>query len=139
MSYVVRLKMKRRNQDYTYELAFMGLWGYAECSLALIVACTLSLPRLFRAKAKELSHLLSLISYPFSSLKSSLQGLSEKSRSNGSVISETSLQDIQKNVLIRRTTEIVQEPDEIPNLPSKRSQHFPGDLSGARMQVHQIV
>lgn len=46
--------------DASYELAWLGLWSWAELALGIMVACSLSLPKIYRAKwgrsqAKELS------------------------------------------------------------------------------------
>ncbi|KAF2020602.1 hypothetical protein BU24DRAFT_487188 [Aaosphaeria arxii CBS 175.79] len=68
--YMIRLLHQGEYRDTSYELARMGLWSWAEIALGIIVACTLSLPKLFRAKSKELSVVLSAVSRPFQSIRS---------------------------------------------------------------------
>lgn len=53
--------------DVSYNVAWMGLWAYAEIALGLIVICTLSLPKFIEVKGKRLRLFLSSVSLPFSS------------------------------------------------------------------------
>ena len=53
--------------DVSYNVAWMGLWAYAEIALGLIVICTLSLPKSIEVNGKRLRLFLSSISLPFSS------------------------------------------------------------------------
>ena len=53
--------------DISYNVAWMGLWAYAEIGLGLIVICTLSLPKFIEVKGKKLRTFLSSFSLPFSS------------------------------------------------------------------------
>lgn len=53
--------------DISYNVAWLGLWAYAEISLGLIVICTLSLPKFIEVKGVKLRLFLSSISRPFSS------------------------------------------------------------------------
>lgn len=45
-----RIVKDERTADVSYNIVAMGLWSYAEVALGIIVACTLSLPKLIQAK-----------------------------------------------------------------------------------------
>ncbi|KAF2464557.1 uncharacterized protein BDR25DRAFT_95504 [Lindgomyces ingoldianus] len=60
---------KPDTSDVSYHIAWMGLWSYAEIALGIIVACTLSLPKLVQAKGWKLPSVFSSFSNPFSSNK----------------------------------------------------------------------
>ena len=53
--------------DVSYNVAWMGLWAYAEIGLGLIVICTLSLPKFIEVKGKKMRVFLLNITRPFSS------------------------------------------------------------------------
>ncbi|CAL8580356.1 hypothetical protein XPA_006085 [Xanthoria parietina] len=53
--------------DISYNVAWMGLWAYAEIGLGIIVICTLSLPKFIEVKGKKVRIFLSGITRPFSS------------------------------------------------------------------------
>lgn len=57
--------------DVTYDGLFIGLWTEAEAALCFIVACSLSLPKLFQAKRKHFSRAFSFVSLPFTGLGTS--------------------------------------------------------------------
>jgi hypothetical protein len=82
--YLVRLSNQGLYADYSYEIMWVALWSWAEVALCIIVACTFSLPRLFRAKSNELGCLLSIAIQPFSSLNFILGSKLLRSKSNGS-------------------------------------------------------
>lgn len=52
--------------DVSYNVAWMGLWAYAEIGLGLIVICTLSLPKFIEVKRKKLRLFFSRITRSFS-------------------------------------------------------------------------
>ena len=58
------------NADVSYNTAWEGLWGFAEISFGIIVACTFSLPKLLDAKGSLLRSVLSSFARPFTSLTS---------------------------------------------------------------------
>ena len=80
--YLVRLSNQGEYADISYEMMWVALWSWAEIALSIIVACTLSLPRLFRAKSEEISLLLSTAIQPFSSLKFVFRSGLSRSTSN---------------------------------------------------------
>jgi hypothetical protein len=82
--YMIKLNNQGKYQDISYEMVWMGLWSWAEIAMGIIVACTLSLPKLFRAKSKQLGFLLSIVTSPFSSLRSKLHSKHSRSTSNAS-------------------------------------------------------
>ncbi|KAI4212864.1 MAG: hypothetical protein L6R36_009472 [Xanthoria steineri] len=53
--------------DISYNVAWMGLWAYAEIGLGIIVICTLSLPKFIEVKGKKVRIFLSGITRSFSS------------------------------------------------------------------------
>lgn len=67
MRIIYTLYIGRPNTDVSYNAAWQGFWAYAEISLGLIVTCTLTLPRLVKAKDKQLRAVMSSISGPFGS------------------------------------------------------------------------
>lgn len=67
--YMFRLQDQGQNQDQSYEMAWMGLWSLAEIALGIMIACTLTLPKLLRAKSKEINSFFTTLSLPFVSLK----------------------------------------------------------------------
>ena len=79
--YMITLSNQGEYRDISYEMIWMGLWSWAEIAMGIIVACTLSLPRLYRAKSRQLGFLLSTVTRPFSSLKSIFQSKVSRSRS----------------------------------------------------------
>ncbi|KAI4247214.1 MAG: hypothetical protein L6R40_001557 [Gallowayella cf. fulva] len=66
--------------DISYNVAWMGLWAYAEIGLGLIVICTLSLPKFIEVKGKKLRLFLSSITRPFSSRSGSWDKLRRSNR-----------------------------------------------------------
>ncbi len=66
--------------DISYNVAWMGLWAYAEIGLGLIVICTLSLPKFIEVKRKKLRLFLSSITRPFSSSSGSWDRLRRSDR-----------------------------------------------------------
>lgn len=73
--------------DISYNVAWMGLWAYAEIGLGLIVICTLSLPKFIEVKGKKLRIFLSSITRPFSSSTGSWDKLrrSDKDAESGAL------------------------------------------------------
>lgn len=59
--YTIRLA---QTGDVTYNLAFMGLWTYAELSMGVVCACLPATPRFFKEVRERLSTLRSSSSYP---------------------------------------------------------------------------
>jgi hypothetical protein len=82
--YMIKLNNQGKHQDISYEMVWMGLWSWAEIAMGIIVACTLSLPKLFRAKSKQLGFLLSIVTSSFSSLRSRFYSKHSRSASNAS-------------------------------------------------------
>lgn len=58
------------NADISYLTLGLGLWSFAEIALVLIASSAMSLPKLLRAKSKEISQVLSFVRLPFSSIAS---------------------------------------------------------------------
>ncbi|KAF2709414.1 hypothetical protein K504DRAFT_502142 [Pleomassaria siparia CBS 279.74] len=56
-----------RKADVSHNAFYIGLWTMVEVSLGLVVACSLSLPRLIQAKGQKLKK---AVASPFSSLRS---------------------------------------------------------------------
>lgn len=90
--YMFRLQSQGNHQDSSYNMAWMGLWSWAEIALGVIVACTLSLPKLVRAKSKEFGSFLSSIARPFNSLGSIFKTSLTRTRSNESAEEKVSLE-----------------------------------------------
>jgi len=67
--FTIRIAPPIHISDVSYNSLWIGLWSEAEISLGYIVACTLSLPRLIRAKRFQLSRAFS----PFHSKNNSQQ------------------------------------------------------------------
>lgn len=103
-----RLESQGDQQDASYEMAWMGLWSWAEIALGIIVACTLSLPKLVRAKSKEFGSLFSSVARPFVSLKSIFKTSMTRSRSVETAKEKTSLEDL--HVKAPRLREYVHAP-----------------------------
>jgi spore germination protein GerM len=106
--YMFKLEEQGDNQDSSYEMAWMGLWSWAEIALGIIVACTLTLPKLVRAKSKEFSVLLSSVARPFTSFRSSSKTNLTKIRSNDTAKVKVSLQEL--NAKAPRVREYVHAP-----------------------------
>ncbi|KAL8749337.1 MAG: hypothetical protein Q9199_007748 [Rusavskia elegans] len=68
--------------DISYNVAWMGLWAYAEIGLGIIVICTLSLPKFFEVKGKKVRIFLSGITRPFSSRSGSWDKLQRSKASD---------------------------------------------------------
>lgn len=103
LSHALELRKKENYHDPTYIMAWMGLWGYAEIALGVIVACGLHLPRLYRA----------LI------IKMTPKTTSSSSR----------LRDLCEEHGILKTTEIVQVPLTLTPTSSEGSFVNPGGVS----------
>jgi hypothetical protein len=56
--------------DVTYDSMLNALWSYIECTLGLIIACTLSVPKLYQAKGNRIRAIFSELEKSFSSKKS---------------------------------------------------------------------
>lgn len=80
--YMFKLERQGDNQDASYEMAWMGLWSWAEIALGIIVACTLSLPKLVRAKSMEFDSVVSSVVQRFTSFKSMSKTTTTRTRSN---------------------------------------------------------
>jgi hypothetical protein len=68
--------------DISYESMFTAVWSWIECSLGVIVACTLSIPKLVQAKGGSVRTAISKATRKFGSLTSgrgSDQGIHESS------------------------------------------------------------
>lgn len=52
--------------DASFELAWLGLWSWAELALGIIVTCSLSLPKIYRAKRSQPRSIVSSTSRPIS-------------------------------------------------------------------------
>jgi hypothetical protein len=106
--YMFRLESQGDNQDASYEMAWMGLWSWAEISLGVVVACTLSLPKLVRAKSKELSSLFSSVAQPFTSFRSMFKTTMTRTRSTETTKEKSSLEEL--HVKAPKTSEYVHAP-----------------------------
>lgn len=67
--YMFRLQEQGENQDQSYEMAWMGLWSWAEIALGIMIACTLTMPKLVRARSDDINSFFTRISQPFVSIK----------------------------------------------------------------------
>lgn len=105
-----KLETQGDYQDNSYEMAWMGLWSWAEVALGIIVACTLSLPKLVRAKSKEVGSMLSSFTRPFSSLRSLFRTSMTRTKSNDSREEKESLEEVQVKVKAPRTREYLHAP-----------------------------
>jgi hypothetical protein len=54
-----RIILNESHADVSFHIAWMGLWSYAELALGIIVACSLSLPRLAKSTKLKLSSIFS--------------------------------------------------------------------------------
>jgi len=70
LSCVLRLIKEGQKSDLSFEMFPLALWAWAEVAFSIIVACGLSLPRLFRGKSNETSNVSSAITQPFVIMKS---------------------------------------------------------------------
>jgi len=125
---MVKLEHQKK-KDVTYEMTWMGLWGFAEITLGIIIACGLSLPRFFRAHAHTFGILLATISRPFNSFWASTRS------SHGRRLSDSSntlpiplgvMPEGDDKPSIRKTTEIVQQPSKVRLMPYDTSSTYPG-------------
>jgi hypothetical protein len=80
--YMMKLNDQGDKQDASFEMAWMGLWCWAEVTLGIICACSISLPKLWRERRKEMGNVLSKINKPFSAFMSMTRGESSKARSS---------------------------------------------------------
>lgn len=64
--YTMRIIQGGDKADITYNSVFTALWSYAECTLGIIVACMLSLPKLWQAKGGRLRNIYSSLARKFS-------------------------------------------------------------------------
>ncbi|KAL8913226.1 MAG: hypothetical protein Q9171_001940 [Xanthocarpia ochracea] len=71
--------------DVSYNVAWMGLWAYAEIGLGLIVICTLSLPKFVEVKGKKLRLFFSNMTRTFSSREGSWDKIRRSDRDVESV------------------------------------------------------
>lgn len=108
LSYLIRLLQQGRRGDSSYQILFMGLWGYAEIALGLIVGCSLHLPKLFRSKSKR-GNITSSSNIPehSSHFRSGIKMLSTKFKSNASLASNSQCEE-EHGIL--KTTVITQRP-----------------------------
>jgi hypothetical protein len=75
------------NADVSHNSIFTALWSYVECALGVIVACTLSFPKLYRAKQdSKISQFLAAVMK-----KLSLKSYREKSNDSLPHLSEIRL------------------------------------------------
>lgn len=56
------------NADISYNVAWEGLWIFAEISFGITAACTFSLPKFIEAKGADIRAVFSRITRPFSSI-----------------------------------------------------------------------
>ena len=103
-----KLESQGDNQDASYEMAWMGLWSWAEISLGVIVACTLSLPKFVRAKSKEFGSLFSSVARPFNSFKSMFKTTMTRTRTNETAEEKPSLEKL--HVKAPKTREYLHAP-----------------------------
>ena len=68
--------------DISYNVAWMGLWAYAEIGLGITVICTLSLPKLIEVKGRKVRVFFSGIIQPFSSESGSWSKLERSKNSD---------------------------------------------------------
>jgi hypothetical protein len=50
--YTMRIMNGGVNADISYDSVFTAVWSYIECGLGVAVACTLSIPKLIKAKGE---------------------------------------------------------------------------------------
>jgi hypothetical protein len=51
--YTMRIINGGAQADVSYDSVFTAVWSYIECALGIVVACSLSVPKLFQAKGKN--------------------------------------------------------------------------------------
>ena len=91
--YVTRLD--RSNADVTYNIAWMGLWVYAEISFGITVTGTFLLPKFIEAKGAKLRNVYFSLTRPLTSLTSKLSfGNLLQSRKGTEVTQEVSLDTV---------------------------------------------
>ena len=91
--YVTRLN--GRNADVTYNIAWIGLWVFAEVGFGITVTSTFMLPKFIEARGAKLCHVLFSVTRPLSSLTSKLSfGTFLQSRKGTEVAREVSLDTI---------------------------------------------
>jgi hypothetical protein len=88
--YTMRIIQGGAKADVTYNSVFTALWSYAECTLGIIVACMLSLPKLYQAKGGRLRTMYSGLAKKFSSGKSG-----ESDNEKASPVHEIRLSEVQ--------------------------------------------
>ena len=135
---MVRLKNQGKHPDISWEIWWMGLWSYAEITLAIIVACALSLPRLFRAKSKEFGVFISVVLHPLTSLKS-FRTDTAGSTIDAEYASDIALQEVHEKVGIRKTIDILQGPAQ-PKMSSEEGfQIFMARPASTPLRDNRIV
>lgn len=79
--YIMKLHDQEDRADTSYELAWMGLWAWAEISLGIICACSFSLPKVWREKSVGMRRGLSRINQSFVSIELNFSTFISKPRS----------------------------------------------------------
>jgi hypothetical protein len=79
--YTTKIENIYTTADVSHNGLFIGLWTEAEVALGFVVACSLSLPRLIQAKKKNLSRVFSIVSSPFTSMRTGTEKSLMKSKS----------------------------------------------------------
>ncbi|KAF2267550.1 hypothetical protein CC78DRAFT_576918 [Lojkania enalia] len=64
----LRIIVARDKADISYNSVFTALWSYIECALGVIVACSISIPKLLQAKGGKLRKAFSSVANRFPSL-----------------------------------------------------------------------
>lgn len=79
------------NADISYESLFTAVWSWIECALGVIVACTLSIPKLVQAKGGSVRMAISKATRRFGSLTSSGRGSDQGIQESSSTVRLSSI------------------------------------------------
>jgi hypothetical protein len=105
--------------DVSHNGLFIGLWTEAEAALGFIVACSLSLPKLFQAKRKHFDRALTFVSSNFSSLRGTVRSPSGKSTLTSKSAQTTSASSRQEPVSERKQPIFFEERELIAQRPQR--------------------
>jgi hypothetical protein len=78
----MRLYRQGNKPDTSYEIAWMGLWSWAEIALGIICACSITLPKIWVQKRNEMRGALLKVKNHFAPIRVTFLGLVSKSSRN---------------------------------------------------------
>jgi hypothetical protein len=112
--------------DVSHNGLFIGLWTEAEVALGFIVACSLSLPKLFQAKRNKLGRAFSTLTSPFSTMRSTVRSKARPSPQNSLNSSKSkasttdTLRSSDRIEMIEKNPVVYAEPEEMVMPPERK-------------------